>query len=380
MAAILKNFFVLLLFWVLWEQSNAQQALSPIFAPQLKALQQNKDISWIGEGQVDFRLVPLYCADSFENNAVRILKMTSIDSMESMYNPYDFEPCEWIIEQIINDITVEKYVCFKDEELLQPFLNEKIVDYLFPIDTIPCCFCKDDEDGIKLARNGAILEEIPFIRLKFILYYNQKTRKFGNFNLSFAPLMMSKDDEGNKLGYKPMLWALLPEDNSSQASIFKNNDINYFIETSTRSTNRPVIANFINLKGNLDLKKVVQNDIKTPEKCVSSDNFQPETLDNLRRLTNPMDTIGIDWNPETNEISFDSIVVNHFEKRLTKICLMHFWYYDNKKHQLYCRLTATAPVLDIYDDEGNFRYSRPLYYREAEQTRGKKKIKKHSRY
>jgi hypothetical protein len=378
MVAILKNSFVLLLFLVLWEQSNAQQALSPIFAPQLKALQQNKDISWIGEGQADFRLVSNYCVDSFENNAVRILKMTSIDSMQNMYNPNDFEPCEWIIEQTIDDLKGGKYICYSDETLTNELRNDTLQTFFAVSDTSPheykgCpypCIISSDFN----------FEDLPLIRLKFLLYYNQKTDQFGNINLSFSPLLKIRNDYEDFNGLMPTLWALFPKDNSSQASIFKNNDINYFIETNTRSTNRPFIADFINLKGNLDLNKVVQNDIKTPEKCVSSDNFKPETLDNLRRLTNPMDTIGIDWNPETNEISFDSIVVNHFEKRLTKISLVHFWYYDNKKHQLYCRLTATAPVLDIYDDEGNFRYSRPLYYREAEQTRGKKKIKKHIRY
>jgi hypothetical protein len=373
MAAIFKIPLVILLFLFLLEQSNAQQALSPIFAPQLKALQQNKDISWIGEGQVDFRLVPHYCVDTFENNSVRILKMTSIDSMRSIYNPYEFEPCEWIIERMIDDIANEKYLCFNDEELTQTLKNEKIVDFLFPADTAICCFCDDDEDGIKLVRRWTRPDETPFIRSKFLLYYNEKTGQFGNINLAFAPLMIKKDAKGNISRYHPMLWALFPNDNSSQKTIFKNNDFPYFIQTVTQN-NSPKTANFITLKGHLDLKKIVYEDIKNPEKCINNETFKPETYENLQRLTSKTDTIET-WNDDSNEM-VKSPVPSHIEERLLHIRLVHLWYYDSKKQQLYCRLSTTCPMFDKLDDEGNFRYSLPLYYREAEQVRRKKKIKK----
>jgi Gliding motility associated protein GldN len=335
-------------------------------------LQQNKDISWIGEGQVDFRLVIQDCVDSFENNSVEILKMIHPNRIQNVYKPYSFYTCEWITEQIINDLKDGKYSCYSNESLTNKLKTDTLRTFFAVRDTSPHEF-----EGCPypcILSFDFNFEDIPLIRLKYLLYYNQKTKQFGNCNLAFAPLMMSKDDEGNKLGYKPMLWALFPDDNSSQETIYKNDNINYFIETSTRANNIPLITSFINLKGNLDLNKIVQNDIETPEKCVSADTFKPETLLNLKEMTNPMDTIE-SYSYVTNKSTI-SIVANHFKERLKKISLVHIWYYDNKKHQLYCRLTATAPVLDRLDEEGNLRYSFPLYYREAEQIRGKKKIKK----
>lgn len=41
------------------------------------------------------------------------------------------------------------------------------------------------------------------------------------------------------------------------------------------------------------------------------------------------------------------------------------WYWDERRHRLSICLDAVAPLLDVYDSMGNFRYLRPLFYRKA---------------
>jgi hypothetical protein len=355
-----KIYFILFICLFFREKGKSQQAISPIFAKQFKALQQNKNISWIGESEIDFRLLPEGTFREDEHNFVTVLKMMSPDFPKEIYENYSFDLNEWIYKSILEDLIDGKYICYRDEELKEAINVTEIKSIFTKVDTLSSC---EEPYTQHTITDFFSASDIAYLRLVFLLYYNQKEEQFGTLNLTYSVLEEVRSEEMDTIiGYTPKLWAIVPSDESNHSNHFKNDNLNYIIQTETKD-NSPIIANFINLKGNLDIHKIITQEIKTPEKCLNNENFKPENLTNLTELINPMDTVEIE-NPLTKKDSI-SLVSNHFNERLTRLKLVHLWYYDNKKHQLYCRLTAISPLKDILDDDGSLRYRLPLYYKKT---------------
>jgi hypothetical protein len=54
---------------------------------------------------------------------------------------------------------------------------------------------------------------------------------------------------------------------------------------------------------------------------------------------------------------------------IRELRLVQRWYWDERRARLSICLDAVAPLMDVHDDNGNFRYQKPLFYRRVRPRR-----------
>lgn len=88
---------------------------------------------------------------------------------------------------------------------------------------------------------------------------------------------------------------------------------------------------------------------------------KPLTSDDLQKILYKRDTI-IVFNPETyseetriveNEINWEDV---------RRYRIKETWFFDSKTSTLRVQILGIAPLVDVKDDEGNFRYEKPLFW------------------
>lgn len=85
------------------------------------------------------------------------------------------------------------------------------------------------------------------------------------------------------------------------------------------------------------------------------------TPEELRQMLNDRDTVEI-MDPETYEIQFN-VVENDFDPETVKrYRVKEVWYFDTRVSQLKVRILGIAPLREVFDESGNFRYETPLYW------------------
>ncbi len=94
----------------------------------------------------------------------------------------------------------------------------------------------------------------------------------------------------------------------------------------------------------------------------SNDEFtEPMTIDEMQNIGSSVDTI-ITFDPETFE-EIREVVVNELNAEdIKKYRLKEVWFFDEERSDLDVRILGIAPILDRYDDNGNFLNSGPMFW------------------
>ena len=81
----------------------------------------------------------------------------------------------------------------------------------------------------------------------------------------------------------------------------------------------------------------------------------------INQLGGTWDTVEI-WNPETFEPEWD-IVFNELDAADIKTYrVKEVWYFDEETSTMGVRILGIAPIKNIYDDDGNFLHSAPMFW------------------
>ncbi|MCP4443467.1 MAG: gliding motility protein GldN [Aureispira sp.] len=104
---------------------------------------------------------------------------------------------------------------------------------------------------------------------------------------------------------------------------------------------------------------------------VFDDQFtQPMTQEERQTIGTSVDTI-ITFNPDTFDEEIQ-VVVNELDPTdVKKYRLKEVWYFDEETSSMGVRILGVAPIIDRYDDNGNFLNSGPMfwaYYPELRET------------
>lgn len=101
---------------------------------------------------------------------------------------------------------------------------------------------------------------------------------------------------------------------------------------------------------------------------VEDDAFSiPLSSTEIDKMLNKVDTVEV-INPEDMTGTFQIVKNTINPEDVKRYRLKEIWFFDSKRGKMEVRILGIAPLIEEYDDNGNFKYERPLfwiYYPEA---------------
>ena len=175
--------------------------------------------------------------------------------------------------------------------------------------------------------------------------------------------------ESNTIGRK----RILPYDNVREADIFWKKKIWRVVDIREKMNlpfaypERPFFSILMDAAKTGEIKAYSTED----------DKFSIElTPDEVASMGASIDTIST-LDPETYEETFQ-IVRNEVNPEDVKCFLLkEVWFFDEETSTLQVRILGIAPLIDVKDDNGNFRYEKPMfwiYYQEAREMLAKQQV------
>lgn len=102
----------------------------------------------------------------------------------------------------------------------------------------------------------------------------------------------------------------------------------------------------------------------------------PLTPDEVASMGANIDTITI-LDPETYEETIQVVRNEVNPADVKRFRVKEVWFFDEETSTLQVRILGIAPLIDVKDDNGNFRYEKPMfwvYYPEARKTLAREKV------
>ena len=96
----------------------------------------------------------------------------------------------------------------------------------------------------------------------------------------------------------------------------------------------------------------------------------PLTPDEVASMGATVDTV-ITFDPETYEEQIQIVRNELNPEDVKRFRLKEIWFFDEETSTMQVRILGIAPLIDVKDDNGNFRYEKPMfwvYYPEARET------------
>ena len=84
------------------------------------------------------------------------------------------------------------------------------------------------------------------------------------------------------------------------------------------------------------------------------------------------DTV-VTFDPETYDEKVQVVYNDLNSDQITELRLVQTWIWDERKSRLSIHLDAVAPIFEVKDNHGNFRYAQPLFYQKTEMPQKKKR-------
>lgn len=102
--------------------------------------------------------------------------------------------------------------------------------------------------------------------------------------------------------------------------------------------------------GELQLYNIEKDDFSMPLP-MDSINEILTVIDTI--VTFPSDYCGYEIKIIRDELNYEDV---------KRYCLKEIWYFDNQTSTMKVRILGIAPLIDIYDERGNFVYEKPLFW------------------
>lgn len=102
----------------------------------------------------------------------------------------------------------------------------------------------------------------------------------------------------------------------------------------------------------------------------------PLTPDEVASMGASVDTIAT-VDPETYEETYQIVRNEVNPQDVKRFRLKEIWFFDEETSTLQVRILGVAPLIEEYDDNGNFKYERPMfwvYYPEARQMLARERV------
>ncbi len=325
-----------------------------ILHAQYDDLLRNSKISWVAEYTADFEFNPVYndYLDA-EYNLLRVIRLENTRGKSGFFG--DLEMSRYFSQVLLDGLNTGQYACFADDQLKQPLTAEQVQRLLQPSVARPGFDHPFDTIVMVIPVEASAID---LFRARQVIYFDQKKQLFGSRLLAFAPVVNRMDEEGNIAERRPVFWIKCAA--GKEATSTKDRDASYIFQTYMKD-NAPSIEQMQVKKGRLNLQAWAAEEVDRPSHaCFSYDGFVPLDKTALRELVFSTDTL-VTIN-EDDQAVIDRIVQTNALLQVEKIRFVQDWVFDERRHTLICRVRAAAPLAAVRDDEGVFRYYKPLFY------------------
>lgn len=336
-------------------------------APTLESLKQNPDIVWIGEVNVDYGLnYSNYEASPEEKKELETVGFKGVNVYKILkYQIADIEAADndehILINKLIKDI--EKIACYKDEQLTQKLSPQESRKELESVDTIIVFDPKTMKELSQVVVNVTDPRDVKFFRVKQIIYYNKKDVTFKTIPLAIAPMVYERNDTNGIVGVTPLFWmkpnfieaipSLAAENITWAERMYRNFPVKDIkVVKADYPFEKVIDTMFYEIRNNAE-KIVVGN-------TLDADGSQKLTKEELKSLGTSIDTI-ITFERVTFKETVKVVRTNFVGKDVEQLRLMQDFVWDAKSKQLGIRYVGFKPIVNRYDDMGNFLNSGPLF-------------------
>lgn len=322
-------------------------------------LLRNPEVTWVAEYTTDY-LMDLEGEEDYayedKPNYIDLLQFINTDNEHDLYGR-NLQPSKYLSQQLLNAARDTQFQCFKDSSCRLELSTTERYHSLTKLDTaIGCCDCPLSE-MYRIIKNDVSFEDVWCFRTRQIYWYDRKRARFDARLLAYAPVVFTKDNEGNTTGTRTLFWVKAGE---LSPKTLKTKSFNYVFQTKMLH-NAPSHNVLKVIKGALDFKKHFAKELSFPSyPLVNASTYQPASSDTLSAICFGTDTI-ISYDPTTYEEIIQLESRNCIEL-IERIRFVQNWYYDERRQRLYCRLVGVAPLATIRDVEGRFRFFKPLFY------------------
>ncbi len=325
---------------------------------QYADLMSDNNISWVAEYTADFTLDPVSCDFSnFDfNNELNVIQLSNSPTQSGLYRGQFLS--KYFSQKLFGDMERGTYSFFEDELLEMPLPKEKMLERLSAVDTVVTFDPETYEEAITIVPNEISWENMLAFRVRQVFYYNKSEKTFGSRLLAIAPLKVVRESEETFYeALKTVVWLKIdPPKNPDKISA---KDVSYSFETKMKG-NAPGLQDFVVKKGRMDFLQLIVNEVTKPSRPILNGDFDPIDPAKLPDYVQSTDTvITYDMTTFAEQIQ---IVERNAIKDVAAISFVQHWFYDSTKRLFFNRVVAVAPELAVKDFDGNFRYSKVLFY------------------
>jgi hypothetical protein len=205
----------------------------------------------------------------------------------------------------------------------------------------------------KLSRLNSF--EIVHYKIRAEILFNKKDLSYRCRPIAIAPV--------SRQG-KTVFWIPLEETNQINLN---NPDINWAVRTSFAcplGTDKIKILKKADKSPVLILSEELKNGNITvfPPMSTLGVGYSPMSKVEMSAIVSDLDTI-IVFDPKTFEKTMHMEQKNFNQDAVKQIRFIQDWFWDNKTGKLYFRNLGFAPIIERYDEKGNFLSSGPVFYK-----------------
>ncbi|HNM25843.1 MAG TPA: hypothetical protein PKL15_10450 [Saprospiraceae bacterium] len=243
---------------------------------------------------------------------------------------------------------------FEDPQLQHRLSMDEVLSKVSRLDTVITFDPETFEDPVRVNRSFLMPGECAQIHARQLLYYREKTAEFG---LQTLALGLARND-GTVLFWFQAPAPAQPAPDVTDPSVVWGRRVglqNVLIELGDMKTLKQTANPFPQVF--LDrVMKDPQIDIFDGKNWST-----PARGDDRDNLCYATDTI-VTFNPETYE---EHVQILRMEFNATNIRLgvVQDWYWDDRRERLIIKPLAVCPIIHQMDADGNYLFSRPIFYR-----------------
>jgi hypothetical protein len=338
-----------------------QALLLLFFAPSLFAQSpalKDPDIVWAAEIEQDWVIDIPSLEDEWNQGVITLKQRRSRENELYWSSPY-------LAELVLEAVQNGKLAVFKDPGC--SIIAGDSLDYKGETWNVTFDPVTYEEQVVIVRDEIQPLRDIKAWRLRQILAYHKKSATWSTTITAMAPLVINYGIEGDSLDTRPLFW-FKPENKSYKLG---NDRISWAKKTfSGRQAGTEIPANPLKqikvVPGFENPMAHQLNKLETDRKSTFYDSQGNEVLspEARREMLSKTDTITT-FDPETFEEIVHVVPSGIKVGDVNQLRLVQTWYWDARNSRLSIHLDAVAPIEDVYDVRGNFRYPKPLFYRLA---------------